>query len=177
MITEAKKRHTTSGLPIQFVEGDAQHSVSRGRLRPLPGLSARSCISTIPSERLPRWCGWCAQGAGSWCSTSTGIRCSSTVRKGNNAQDRPRLQRCDQARLDRAQPAPPVPRRRVDLCRLRATRRAHLWRVRASPLPRPPGQSAASRGADGRRTGRAGGITWSRRKPPASFSSASSGLW
>ena len=64
MIAEAKKRHATSELPVEFVEGDAQDltfpEASFDRCRP----SACSCTSTTPRKRWPRWCAWCARWQG-----------------------------------------------------------------------------------------------------------------
>ena len=109
MIAEAKKRHATSELPVEFVEGDADLT--------FPEASFDRCRTERmlmhlddPEKALAEMVRVVRRVARSWCSTSTGTPCSSIVRTRNNAQDRARVQRRHQTRLDRAQPAPPVPR-------------------------------------------------------------------
>ena len=80
MITEAKKRHATSELPVEFVEGDAQNLT-------FPDASFDHCRTERmlmhlddPEKALAEMVRVVARVARWSCSTSTGTPCSSIVR-------------------------------------------------------------------------------------------------
>ena len=84
MIAEAKKRYATTKLPIEFVEGDAQHltfpDASFDRCRTERMLMHLDEPEQALAEMGQRWCGWYVREEKSWSSTLTGTLYSSTVR-------------------------------------------------------------------------------------------------